>query len=615
MKYEVYYEKGNGYCYKDEQGKIVSETYKNANPFDENSIALVCDFFDNYYYINEKFEKISPVYRLASNFFTVGNKRMAVTHENSKSDWYFIDQNFKKISPPFSSLFSIWASDYYNNNDKLPFITLNCTDCSDTNFPDYYLDTNFQQVSPRYHSARHFEYFAPLDENCAEVTDVVDGKMLYYLINEDFVKITHGVENWPSNWSIFLDHTIPEKVKSNKTYSRILSGELITQASQTDEVQLENTSADTQSVVEMVKKGTLHSDNSTSTEENKTTSNSTSTIVTQSENIAPKEDAQPKKKPATPQEKKSVVELVKEGSLSSNNSTVKGKVSTSDDGNLTKSQTQQKTSQQPISKPKNIPTCKYTKCFFKTHPGDGAATYTYWAFKDKDGREVGKNKFRYIGDFDNYGIAEVQTDRYPWFSGSDPVYYYININLEKVSDEYAWASEFYRIGDRDIAIIKDKNDKLMYFINREFKKISRGYKHNSIMPAKKEGFPFPQIVVTDDHPTDSVGCQHFLDKNLNPISPELHGLHFFCNYNEEYGEYIAQARIYNKNGGYGTYLINEDFVPITPDLSPMFDRSRRDKVTYSDIIQQIIPEKVKSNKTYSRAMTGENPQDELLVQF
>ena len=619
MKYEVFYGKNNGYCYKDEQGKIVSKTYKYAHPFDENGIALVCGFFDDYYYINEKFEKISPVYHFASDFFTVGNKRMAVTQENSKSDWYFIDQNFKKISPPFSSLFSIWCSDYYNNNDKLPFITLNCTDYSDTNFPDYYLDTNFQQVSPRYRSTGKFKYFAPLDENCAEVNDVVDGKTLYYLINEDFVKITHGVEKWPSDWAIFLDHIIPEKVKSNKTYSRMLRGEPITQVSKTDEVQLEKTLPPAQSIVEMVKNGTLHSDNPTSMEENKTTSNSTSPIVTQSENTAPQEDAQP----ATPQEKKSVVEIVKENSLhsdsttktedskpASNNTQTTPKPSRdispkeepkkkSETPQEKKSETPQETSQAPISKPKNIPTCKYTKYSVYPH-----IVGKYYAFKDENGNRV-SDIFENVSDFDENGIAYVRTRTYG-LHGGDPYYYYINTNLERVSDIYSHASKFYRVGDIDMAVIKDRKDGLEYLINRKFEKISRGYPHIHLGPKlQKDGVPFTQIVVHDyhPHPVNRAGRCYFLDRNLQKASPEYYYVGHFEYYHKEYDEYITMIEVPGKKD-YEYYLINEDFEIVSSELHGDYTCDLWDK--------HLIPQKVKSNKTYSKLMAGETPQDELL---
>ncbi|MBE5758344.1 MAG: hypothetical protein E7345_05445 [Clostridiales bacterium] len=428
MKYEVYYEKGNGYCYKNEQGKIVSETYKYANPFDEYGIALIEDFNKDYYFINEKFEKISPPYYFASEFFTVGNKRMAAINRNSGEEWYFIDQNFEIISPACRSLMgTLYDSEDYNGG-KLPFMTLR-----DFN---YFLDLNFQKVSPKYfHVETPFYYFPTLDENCAEVEERVDGKYLHYLINEDFVKITHGVEERPLNWAGYIEHIIPEKVKSNKTYSRILSGEPITQVSKTDEVQLEKTLPPAQSIVEMVKNGTLHSDNSTSTEENKTTSNSTSTIVTQSENIAPKEDEQPKK-PATPQEKKSVVEMVKEGSIHSDNGngTTDNTSSTTETQSLSPEETPRKEtkksvvetvktrsnrSKDSVAEEKSPPSdCKYKKV------KEGSK----WVFKDENGKKVSK-EYDIIGDFDDHGITNV--GNFPRRHGIDNPCFYYKIQILK----------------------------------------------------------------------------------------------------------------------------------------------------------------------------------------
>ena len=55
---------------------------------------------------------------------------------------------------------------------------------------------------------------------------------------------------------------------------------------------------------------------------------------------------------------------------------------------------------------------------------------------------------------------------------------------------------------------------------------------------------------------------------------------------------------------YEYYLINEDFEIVSSELHGDYTCDLWDK--------HLIPQKVKSNKTYSKLMAGETPQNELL---
>lgn len=577
MNYKVYYD-GNNCYYKNELGNIVSGPYSNAHDFDEYGIALIRDS-DDFYYINKKFEKISRPYYYAGEFFTVGNKRMAVTKENGDDLWYFIDQDFKKISPAFDSLLgTLYTSEYYNSGE-IPFMTLRTF--------DFFLDLNFQKVGPKYHHIETpFYYFPTLDENCAEVDELVDGKYLHYLINEDFVKITHGVENRPHKWSEYIKHIIPDKIKSKKTYSRMLNGELITPELQNNDTQLEETSNNAKSIGEIVKNDSLHRVNLTTMTENKTISKSTSAVLEQSKNIASKGNAQ--------QKKESTVEIVKVNALHSDGPKITAN-STNKNTHIQQQETQQAKSPQ-TTKPSaeditaSSPTnCKYTKYRVFPHIVD-----KYYAFKDENGNRV-SDVFDNISDFDECGIAYVRTKTYG-LQGGDTYYFYINTNLERISDTYSHACKFYRVGNIDMAVIVDRKDNLHYLINRRFEKISRGYPYIDLGPTlQKNGVPFTQITVRDNHPSWRYGCYYFLDKNLQKVSPEYYYASHFEYFDKEYGEYLAKVKVPGKKD-YEYYLINEDFEIVSSELNGNYSMDFWH--------QHVIPEKVKSNKTYSNAMTG-----------
>ncbi|MBE5758345.1 MAG: hypothetical protein E7345_05450 [Clostridiales bacterium] len=146
-----------------------------------------------------------------------------------------------------------------------------------------------------------------------------------------------------------------------------------------------------------------------------------------------------------------------------------------------------------------------------------------------------------------------------------------------------------------------------FIINRDFERISDYYPRiwvNQIL--KEDGTTFTQIKVLDRDKENSHGyCQYFLDNNLQRISPKYDDVSFFEYKFEGIDEYFALASVLVfEEHKYISFLINEDFEIVSSQIPYTYKGD--------DYSQFLIPEKVKSNKTYSKSMTGETPQDELL---
>jgi hypothetical protein len=348
----------------------------------------------------------------------------------------------------------------------------------------------------------------------------------------------------------------------------------------------------------MVKNGTLHSDNTTA--ETSNPANNTQTTPKPSVDTSPKETT--KNKPQTPQEKKSVVEIVKEGSKHTDNgngttgntsSTIETQREETKKSVVETVKTRSIRSKDSVAEEKSPPSdCKYKKV------KEGSK----WVFKDENGKKVSK-EYDIIGDFDDHGITNV--GNFPRRHGIDsPLFYYINTNLERVSRAYDSASKFYRVGDIDMAVVQDVS---YFIINRDFEKISDYYKRIWVSQILKEdGTPFTQIRVLDrDKEKYSGYCEYFLDNNLQRISPKYNHVSLFKYKYEGIDEYFALASVHiPEEHKHISFLINEDFEIVSSRIPYSYKGN--------DYSQFLIPEKVKSNKTYSKLMAGEPPQDELL---